>query len=153
MKKIILSALVLLSVAVSNNVNAQSKNAKDKQQIEAVIGVYQKALASADATLAASLYTKNAKFMPQGGPSAIGTEAIKGSYAYVFSLLTPSIEFTIDEVVFVGKIAYVTSTSKGTSLIKANNQIVPEINREFFLFEKENGTWKIARYIFNKMSN
>jgi uncharacterized protein (TIGR02246 family) len=153
MKKIVVSLLVLVAFTCTTKVNAQSKNDINKKQIEAVIGVYQKALANADATLAASLYTKNAKFMPQGGPSAIGTEAIKGSYTYVFSLLTPTIEFTIDEVVFVGKAAYVTSISKGTSLIKANNQTVPEINREMFLFEKENGQWKIARYIFNKMSN
>ncbi len=144
---------MLAALTISAHVNAQSKNDANKKQIEAVIGVYQKALAGADASLAASLYTKNAKFMPQGGPSATGTEAIKGSYAYVFSLLTPTIEFAIDEIVFVGKVAYVTSTSKGTSLIKANNQTVPEINREMFLFEKENGRWKIARYIFNKMSN
>jgi uncharacterized protein (TIGR02246 family) len=153
MKKIATIALLLLAATFNNAVNAQSKNTKDKQQIETVIATYTKALSTADATLAASLYTKNAKFMPQGGPSAVGTENIKGSYSYVFSLLTPTIEFTIDEVVFVGKIAYVTSTSKGTSLIKANNQNVPEINRELFIFEKENGAWKIARYIFNKMSN
>jgi uncharacterized protein (TIGR02246 family) len=155
MKKMILNALVLIGLTVTTQSFAQSTTdtAKDKKAIEAVIAVYQKALATSDAALASTLYTKTAKFMPSGGPSAIGTDAIKGSYAYVFSLITPTIEFTIDEVVFIGKHAYVTSTSKGVSLIKANNQTVPEINRELFLFEKENGVWKIARYMFNKMTN
>ncbi len=153
MKKIIASTLLLMAFTFVNYANAQDKNNKDRKQIEEVINVYTKALATADATLAAGLYTKNAKFMPSGGPSAIGTEAIKGSYTYVFTLLTPTITFTIDEVVFIGKNAYVTSTSKGTSLIKANNQNIPEINRELFIFEKENGVWKIARYMFNKVSN
>jgi uncharacterized protein (TIGR02246 family) len=150
MKKIVTSALMLIVLAFSNPISAQTS--KDKKEIEEVITVYQKALATSDATLASSLYTKNAKFMPQGGPSTVGTVAIKGSYEYVFSMITPSIMFSVDEVVFVGKSAFVTSTSKGTSLVKANKQNVPEINREFFLFEKENGVWKIARYMFNKMS-
>jgi uncharacterized protein (TIGR02246 family) len=150
MKKIVTSALMLIVLAFSNPISAQTS--KDKKEIEEVITVYQKALATSDATLASSLYTKNAKFMPQGGPSAVGTVAIKGSYEYVFSMITPSIIFSVDEVVFVGKSAFVTSTSKGTSLAKANKQNVPENNREFFLFEKENGVWKIARYMFNKMS-
>jgi uncharacterized protein (TIGR02246 family) len=150
MKKIVTSALMLIALTLSNTISAQT--AKDKKEIETVIAVYQKALASSDATLASSLYTKNAKFMPQGGPSATGTTAIKGSYEYVFSMIAPNIVFLIDEVVFVGKSAIVTSTSKGTSLLKTTKQNVPEINREFFLFEKENGVWKIARYMFNKMS-
>jgi uncharacterized protein (TIGR02246 family) len=155
MKNIITNTILLIVFTFSNNANAQSakKSEKDKKKIEAVIAVYQKALANSDATTASSLYTKTAKFMPSGGPSAIGTDAIKGSYTYVFSLITPTIEFTIDEVVFIGNYAYVTSTSEGTSLIKANNQNVPEINRELFVFEKENGIWKIARYMFNKMTN
>ncbi len=163
MKKIITSALVLMVFAFCNEIKAQSaansastngksNNEKDKSQIEEVINVYQKALSSSDATLASSIYTKTAKFMPSGGPSAIGTENIKGSYNYVFSQITVNISFTIDEVVFIGKYAYVTSTSKGTTLIKATNQTVPEINRELFIFEKENGVWKIARYMFNKMT-
>ena len=151
MKKIITSALMLIVLTFSNTISAQTS--KDKKEIEAVIATYQKSLANADATLAASLYTKNAKFMPQGGPTATGTAAIKGSYEYVFSLITVNIAFTIDEVVVIGKYAYVTSTSKGTTLIKSNQQTVPEINRELFIFEKENGEWKILRYMFNKMTS
>lgn len=30
--------------------------------------------------------------------------------------------------------------------------IIPEENRELFVFERENNEWKIARYMFNKMS-
>ena len=91
--------------------------------------------------------------MSQEGPSAIGTENIKDSYKYVFSLITPTIVFTIDEIIFIGQSAIVTSTSKGASLVKSNNQNVPEINREFFLFEKLNCVWKMARFMLNKISS
>jgi len=29
---------------------------------------------------------------------------------------------------------------------------VPEENRELFILQKENGSWKIDRYMFNKMN-
>jgi ketosteroid isomerase-like protein len=142
MKRIMTATMVLIGLTFFNLACADANTPdEDKKQIEVLIETYQKALA------------KNAKFMPSAGPSAIGTANIKGSYEYVFSLITVNIAFTIDEVVFIGNYAYVTSTSKGTSLIKATNSTVPEINREFFLFEKEGGQWKIARYMFNKMTN
>ncbi len=144
-------------IKASDLINTQSNNSlimenTDKQQIEQVLSTYEKSLNTSNAQLASGLYTKNAKFMPSGGPSAIGTENIKGSYEYVFSLIQLNITFTIDEIVIKGDWAIVSSTSKGTTLIRANSQTVPEINRELFVFEKENGAWKIARYMFNKMT-
>ena len=42
------------------------------------------------------------------------------------------------------------TTSKGTVKILANGVEAPEANRELFVFEKVDGEWKIARYMFNK---
>jgi len=161
MKTLSMYAILLMTLTFCNEIKAvnnlpfnQNEIMKqtDKQQIEQVLSEYQKALSTSNAAVAASLFTSNGKFMPSGGPSAIGTANIKGSFDYVFSLIQPNITFTIDEVVIKGDYAFVTSTSKGTSLVHANGQTVPEINRELFVFEKENGKWKIARYMFNKMN-
>ena len=46
--------------------------------------------------------------------------------------------------------AFAVTSSKGTTLIKAIGETIPEANRELFVFEKVNGEWKIARYMFNK---
>ncbi|MEZ4827781.1 MAG: hypothetical protein R3C61_16075 [Bacteroidia bacterium] len=46
--------------------------------------------------------------------------------------------------------AFAVTTSKGTTLIHATGDTIPEANRELFVFEKVNGEWKIARYMFNK---
>lgn len=164
MKKLTICAMMLMGLAFCEGVDAKAKNTQptdksetsvektDKQQIEQVLSDYQKALSTSNATLATSLFTKNGKFMPSGGPSALGSEQIKGSFDYVFTMIKPNITFTIEEVNIKGDQAFVTSTSKGISLVHANGQTVPEINRELFVFEKENGKWKIARYMFNKMS-
>ena len=88
--------------------------------------------------------------MPTEAPSAVGREQIKASYEFVFSQIQLTIEFYIEEIVIEGDMAFATTSSKGTTLIHANGQTVPEENRELFVFEKTDGNWKIGRYIFNK---
>ena len=123
---------------------------QDKLQIERLLTEYRKSLNTSDAALAQSLYAKDGIFMPTGGPSAIGFENILKSYEFVFSQIQLNIEFYIDEIVVDGDFAFATTSSKGTTLIHANGQTVPEENRELFVFEKIKGAWKIARYMFNK---
>ena len=76
---------------------------------------------------------------------------IKTSYEFVFSQIQLNIEFYIDEIVVNNDYAFARTTSKGTTLIHANGETVPEENRELFVLQKANGQWKISRYMFNKM--
>ena len=123
---------------------------QDKLQIESLLAEYKNSLNSSDASLAQSLYSKDAVFMPSGAPSAIGSEDVLKSYEFIFSQIQLNIEFYIDEIVVDGDFAFATTSSRGTTLIHANGQTVPEENRELFVFEKIDGAWKIARYMFNK---
>jgi uncharacterized protein (TIGR02246 family) len=159
MKKIILSALII-SIMIScnqneksetvNNTNTEIMEKQEKQKIEELLNTYKKSLNTSDAKLAQSLYTKDGIFMPANGPSGIGTEGILKSYEYVFSQIQLNIEFFIEEIQVEGNMAFAVTSSKGTTLIHATNETVPEENRELFVFEKVNGEWKIARYMFNK---
>jgi ketosteroid isomerase-like protein len=88
--------------------------------------------------------------MPTEAPSAIGFESILKSYEFVFSQIQLNIEFFIEEIVVEGNIAFAVTSSKGTTLIHATGDTIPEANRELFVFEKVNNEWKIARYMFNK---
>ena len=123
---------------------------QEKQNIELLLMEYQKALNTSDAKLAVSLYTKDGVFMPTEAPSGIGTERIMKSYEFVFSQIRLNIEFYIEEIQVEGDMAYAVTSSQGTTLIHATGDEVPEANREIFVFEKVNGRWKIARYMFNK---
>jgi ketosteroid isomerase-like protein len=89
--------------------------------------------------------------MPSNGPSAIGQAQVKASYEFVFNTIQLTIAFYIDEIVVNGDFAFARTTSKGTTLIHATGQTVPEENRELFVLQKSGGEWKIARYMFNKM--
>lgn len=123
---------------------------QEKEQIETLLGEYQNALNTSDAQLAQSLYTTDGMFMPTEAPSGIGAEGILQSYEYVFSQIQLNIEFFIEEIEVEGNMAFAVTSSKGTTLIRATGDTVPEANRELFVFEKIDGTWKIARYMFNK---
>ena len=166
MKIIIILAALTLAVLVScsqkesenkieseNTIKTESKkimHKEEKQKIEALLNEYKKSLNTSDAKLAQSLYTKDGIFMPTEAPSGIGSEGILKSYEFVFSQIQLNIEFFIEEIEVEGNMAFAVTSSKGTVKIHANGVEAPEANRELFVFEKINGEWKIARYMFNK---
>ncbi|MEQ8412876.1 MAG: SgcJ/EcaC family oxidoreductase [Imperialibacter sp.] len=161
MKRMILPALAIMVMAscgkTGNQETIQTPTEKtdimqkeEKQKIEALLIQYKRALNTADATLSASLYTRDGVFMPTEAPSAIGSGNILKAYEFIFSQIQLSIEFYIDEIEIENDLAFATTSSKGTTLIHATGDTIPEANRELFVFEKANGEWKIARYMFNK---
>jgi len=159
MKKLVIPAFMLVMLYACSerkpeNINQTKKieimEKQDKQQIERLLTEYKNSLNTSNAALSQSLYAKDGVFMPTGAPSAIGSENILKSYEFIFSQIQLNIEFYIDEIVVDGDFAFATTNSKGTTLIHANGQTVPEENRELFVFEKIDGAWKIARYMFNK---
>jgi len=162
MKKLTLSVIAIIFMA-SCNEKQETKEAiktttqnteiiqeEEKQKIEELLSEYKKSLNTSDAQLAQNLYTKDGIFMPTEAPSGIGSEGILKSYEYVFSQIKLNIEFFIEEIEVEGNMAFAVTSSKGTVKILANGMEVPEANRELFVFEKVDGKWKIARYMFNK---
>lgn len=161
MKVITAAAVAMLFMASCQQIEKENLNEEstqntemmekaEKQSIENLLNEYQKSLNNSDAKLAQSLYTKDGIFMPTEAPSGIGSEGILKSYEYVFSQIQLSIEFFIEEIQVEGNMAFAVTSSKGTVKIHANGMVAPEANRELFVFEKVNGEWKIARYMFNK---
>ena len=159
MKKLVIPAIMLVMLNACSerkpeNINQTKEieimEKQDKRQIEHLLTEYKNSLNTSDAALSQSLYAKDGVFMPAGAPSATGSENILKSYEFIFSQIQLNIEFYIDEIVVDGDFAFATTSSKGTTLIHANGQTVPEENRELFVFEKIDGAWEIARYMFNK---
>ncbi|HKB43337.1 MAG TPA: SgcJ/EcaC family oxidoreductase [Chitinophagaceae bacterium] len=160
MKTITISAfMILLLFHVQNKAIAQTltkvqnkteMKTKEQSAIEKLLFSYRDALNASDPSKILPLYTKNGVFMPANAPTATGQEQLKGSYEFVFKTIQLHIEFFIEEIVVSGSYAYAVTNSKGTALIHAKEQTVPEENRELFVFLKDNGQWKIARYMFNK---
>ncbi len=148
MKKSILGLLILVSLfAFKNAATAQSN---DKASVEKTVQAYFDALNASDANKAASLFTENGVLLAQGAPTATGSAQIAGTFNYVFDHFKYSLEVSIGEVIVQGNYAVVSSTSKGSFVIKAKNETVADNYRETFVLQKVNGTWKIARYMYNQ---
>jgi ketosteroid isomerase-like protein len=88
--------------------------------------------------------------MAAGAPTAIGKDQLVTAYDYLFKAIQLSVQVTIDEVIIKDEIAFVRTHSNGTTLIQATGETIAAENREFFLLRKEQGRWKIARYLFNQ---
>jgi len=122
----------------------------DLSTIEKLIFSYQNALNASDASMVIELYTKDSVLMPNSEPTVEGAGQVKGFYQYVFDNFSYMLQFSIIEIVVSGNYAFARSTSKGSFIIKAKGQTIPDENRELFVLEKVDGKWKIARYLFNK---
>ena len=160
MKAITISSFVILLLFhVQNKVIAQTltkdqnkteMKTTEQSAIEQLLISYRDALNASDPSKVLTLYTTDGVFMPTNAPTAKGQKQLKDSYEFVFKAIQIHIEFFIEEIVVSGDYAYAVTNSKGTALIHANGQTVSEENRELFVFQKDNGQWKIARYMFNK---
>lgn len=122
----------------------------EKVEIEKLLFSYRDALNASSTEKVLPLYTASGVFMPSNAPTAVGQEQVKDAYDFVFRNIQLKIEFFIDEIEVNGNLAFARTTSKGTTLIHATGQTVPEENRELFVLQKDNGEWKIAQYMFNK---
>lgn len=124
----------------------------DEKDIRAVINSYKEALKNANSSKVVQNFSTNAVLMPPNAPTAKGSDEIKAVYDGLFKILKLDISFSIDEVVVNGDYAFVRSTSKGTATLLENNAKADEINRELFIFQRQDNKWKIAYYMYNKMS-
>ena len=122
----------------------------EKASIEKLIVAYQDALNASDAAKVVSLYTENGVLMANAAPTSEGSAQVKGTYEYVFANFDYTLKFTVLEVQVSGNTAYARSTSKGSFVIKSSGETLEDENRELFVFEKQKGEWKIARYMYNK---
>jgi uncharacterized protein (TIGR02246 family) len=135
---------------LSSNEDKTEVERREKIAVEKSLTAYRDALNASDVNAILTIYTSHGVFMPSNAQTSVGKDQVRGAYEFVFKNIQINIHFFIEEIVVSNDYAFVRTTSKGTSLIRANAQTVPEENRELFVFQKENGQWKIARYMFNK---
>ncbi|PZT71327.1 DUF4440 domain-containing protein [Streptomyces sp. SW4] len=122
----------------------------DTREIRELLDRYATALQTADADLAASLYTPDGVFYPYNLPTATGTGELRAAYRQIFDTIKLDVSFTVHEITVSGDVAVATTDSKGTVTVLAEQVTAEEANREVFVFFRADGAWRIARYMFNK---
>ena len=118
------------------------------QDIVDVIRAYEKSLNTSDSQAALALYGDDPVFMPEFSAALSGRDAVKAGYDRVFSAIKLNVRFTLHEIVEMGDLAYVRTTSAGKTEILENKATVQEADNELFIFRNEKGKWKIHRYLF-----
>jgi len=87
------------------------------------------------------IYTRGFDFPGENEPARAG-------YEQVFATIKLDVRFEIHEVEEAGDYAWARTSSAGRTKILAAGVQVAEGNNELFIFRRENGAWKIHRYLF-----
>ena len=143
MKKLI--SIFALGFAASGFAYAAS----DADSIQQVIDRYEVALNGSNTAQVMALYDQSPIFMPQHSTAQVGREAVKAAYDRVFNTIKLNVKFTTHEIEVNGDTAWVRTSSDGKTRILAPDVVVTEGNNELFIFKKEEGSWKIHRYLFS----
>jgi uncharacterized protein (TIGR02246 family) len=118
------------------------------QEITNLLKAYEKALNSHDPKAVMALYGSDPIFIPQNAEAFIGREAVQARYQHGSQTIKVNVVFTIHEIVEMGELAYGRTTSAGQQEVLATHKISREANNELFIFRREQGQWKIHRYMF-----
>ena len=124
----------------------EAENAR--RQFEKLINLYGEGLTNQDVEGILELYSSDPVFMPEYAPPAVGRAAVRKAYEWVFATLKLNGRFAVHEAEIMGDRAWVRTSSTGRFTVIATGVEADVANSELFLFKRENGAWKIHRYIF-----
>ncbi|RWX81164.1 DUF4440 domain-containing protein [Neorhizobium lilium] len=122
----------------------------DKNQIEQLIEKYIYALNHSKTDMVVPLFTQDGVLMGVDAPTMEGAEQLKAFFDHGFSIIRIEPKIYIDEIVITEDYAFARSHSQVQVTVLQTNVSHSEPNRELFIFKKDGGEWKIARYMFNK---
>ena len=121
----------------------------NEEAVAAVLAKYEDALNQSDSDAVMKLYASDGVFMPQHSPSSIGADAVRKAYDAVFKTIKLTVKFNVAEVLEMAPNWVLARTnSAGKAKVHTTGEGGPEANQELFVFQKIDGTWKIARYCF-----
>ena len=87
--------------------------------IESVLNRYQEYLSTNDVDAVLDLYSDSPVFVPEYAPPAVGRDAVRKAYEWVFANLKLRGYFDFHDIEVIGKTAWVRTTSTGHFRVKA----------------------------------
>ena len=141
-------AVLVTPISTAMAQASAEKSEAARTQFANLLDSYQEMLAKNDVDGILGLYSSTPVFMPEYAPPAVGREAVRKTYEWVFATLKLNGQFNVHEAEVVGDTAWVRTTSAGHFTVVANGAQGDIANSELFVFKRENGGWKIHRYIF-----
>lgn len=124
---------------------------QDQQSIKKLIEeTYPANVKASDGTGYANMFTKDALWMPPDAPDFRGVQEIADEITNRFQQFTITPTITAEEIeVITNNFAYVVGKANAVLYPKDRSESMDLNFRPVWLLRKENGTWKIARQIWN----
>ena len=116
--------------------------------IKTLLRDYESARSTNNTEAILGLYGAEPVFMPQGAPALVGRTAVRAGYERVFDTIKLNVGFTIHEVQEAGDWAWARTSSAGRARNLATGAEADEGNNELFVLRREDGAWRIHRYLF-----
>ena len=91
-----------------------------KGQLENILNTYQDRLANGNIDGVLELYSAHPVFMPEYAPPAVGRDAVRKAYEWVFATLKLKGRFVVHEAEAVGDTAWVRTNSTGRFVVIAS---------------------------------
>jgi len=125
----------------------------EQTQIEQLIGKYIEGINGSSVDILLPLFTQDGVFMAPDVPTMNGHDQIRAFFNRAFTAIKLDAKIYFDEVVTTENDAYARTHSLVNVTMLEKNETHIEENRELFICRKDDGRWKIARYMFNKLPN
>ena len=148
MKNFSFLVMIMLLWACSPQVKVDPE--AEKAALKATAVAYQDACKIMDVQAIVSFYTSDAKVIPPGGKIATGADEIRHFMAEVKKLKNFQASFESPEVELAtgGEMGY-SLASAVLSFEDADGKVVKEAARDFHVWKKVDGKWKLAIDIWN----
>ena len=124
----------------------------DQIAIRNAVENYIERISRSDTDALLSLFADDGVVMAPDAPTMAGAGQLKAFFDYSLATVRLDPKIHVDEVVTSGDYAFARCHSKVKLTLLETNASHLEENRELFVFRKDGGEWKIARYMFNRMS-
>ena len=123
-----------------------------KLAIQELLASYANALNAAKADLIPSFYTADGLFMPEGIKTLTTGDQAKTNSGGYLRKSSFNIDYQIKDVFIGDQFAFAQVAAKVKTTDPASGKASLKTSRDFFVLRrKDNGDWKIYRYIFNNV--
>lgn len=144
--KIIFLSLIVLTGAITLCF-AQDD---ERDAVYQVIADYFKAINAGNQEEILKLYTEDAVVMVPFAPSRIGKSTIEAESKGTYKIIDFDINFIVDEIIISGDWAFARSRTDGRVIVKTTGDTMVDKGKSIHILHKQSdGSWKIARYMFN----
>jgi len=147
MKRFVIISLTLILLSVPS----MSLGLKgEKEVIYNLVSDHYKGINEGRSEDIMELYTEDIILMPPYSPEMIGKENVKPFSKNTHNNVAFDFNYKVEEIIITGDWAFARSTVRGFLISKNKKAAILDQMKAIHILQKQkNGSWKIARFIFN----